>query len=131
LPTIAQRQEKHADGQRISEVLERFTKPTAAGDKQAMDSLFTADVDMLDVDGSFRRGRDSVVDHLLKLGRGRGISQRMPTRLVGEKTALVEGSGRRAADGRESWAMLVLTYTTDGWKIAAVRVLATPPVKLP
>jgi ketosteroid isomerase-like protein len=131
MPATAQEQEKPATVA-ILEAVKGIGNPFVTRDRKALEALFTADVDLLDADGSFRRGRDAVVEHLLKSRRRQGITPRTGVRLVGRDTALVEGSYRQEGDDREMWAMVVLRWTPDDWKIAAVRIfLPAAPVRLP
>lgn len=120
----------------IREIVQKYMDARDQQDAHALDSLFTADADQLVSSGEWRKGRDAVVHGTLASSSNTG-GQRTITvesvRFLTEDVALADGryelTGLAGGDSRKMWTTLLVTRTSDGWRIAAIRnMLPAPPV---
>jgi uncharacterized protein (TIGR02246 family) len=126
------------DDAAIREVVQKYVSAREARDPQAIESLFTSDADQLVSDGTWRRGRDTLVRGMIasseRTGGRRSISVES-VRLLTPDVALVDGrykqTGVAGGKDREMWTTLLLTRDSKVWRIAAIRNMLpaapTPP----
>ena len=116
------------DENAIREVVRRYVDARERRDAAALSALFTADADQFTTSGEWRRGRDAVVKG------GLASSQRNPgtrtikveaIRFVAPGIAIADGgysiSGGGQGETRPMWTTIVLTRTSESWRIAAIR----------
>ena len=126
-----------ADEQAVREVVQRYMDARERRDATALAALFTSDADQFTTSGDWRKGRDAIVKG------GLASSQQNPgTRTIKVETVRFLAPGVAMADGpylitggteagtRPMWTTIVLTRTSEGWRIAAIRnALPTGPVR--
>ena len=117
-----------ADDDAIRGVVKTYIDARDRDDAKAVASLFTADADQLVSSGEWRKGRDAVVRGTLASSRNTG-GQRTITvesvRFLSNDVALADGryelTGLAGGADRKMWTTLLVTRTSDGWRIAAIR----------
>ncbi|WP_165072637.1 YybH family protein [Paludisphaera rhizosphaerae] len=135
-PVLAQAQTVSKDDDAaLREVVRKYVDAREARDAKAVEALLTADADQLVSDGTWRHGRDSLVQGMLESSRKNPAKRTIDVetiRLVTPDVALVDGRYTQvgAADVRAMWTAFTMKRTTEGWKIAAIRnMLPAPPAK--
>jgi uncharacterized protein (TIGR02246 family) len=117
-----------SDDSAVREVVQRYVDARDRRDAAALAQLFTADADQFTTSGEWRKGRAAIVKG------GLASSQQNPgkrsitvesVRFISGGVAIADGgyaiTGGAEAAGRPMWTTIVLTRTTDGWRIAAIR----------
>jgi uncharacterized protein (TIGR02246 family) len=112
----------------IREVVRKYVSAREARDSKALESLLTNDADQLVSDGTWRRGRDTLVRGMLetsaRTGGNRSISVET-IRFLTPEVALADGrykqTGLAGGRDRELWATFLLKRDPNGWRIAAIR----------
>ena len=120
----------------IREIVQKYMDARDHQEAGALASLFTADADQLVSSGEWRRGRDAVVRGTLASSRKTGGQRSIvveSVRFLSNDVALADGryelTGLAGGESRKMWTSLLLTRTSGGWRIAAVRnMLPAPPV---
>lgn len=131
----AQAQSVSKDDAALREVVRKYVDAREARDAKAVEALLTADADQLVSDGTWRHGRDSLVQGMLESSRKNPAKRTIDVetvRLVTPDVALVDGRYTQVggADVRAMWTAFTMTRTAEGWKIAAIRnMLPAPPAK--
>jgi uncharacterized protein (TIGR02246 family) len=126
-----------ADESAVRAVIQKYINARESRDPKAIEALFTEDADQLVSDGTWRRGRDTLVRGMLESSR-RNPARRSITvesvRFLSPEVALVDGRYIQAgADGgkdREMWTAITLKRVAGTWRIAAIRNMlpsAPPP----
>ena len=119
----------------VREIVQKYMDTRDRQDANGLESLFTADADQLVSSGEWRKGRDAVVRGTLASSRNTG-GQRTITvesvRFLSNDVALADGryelSGLAGGETRKMWTTLLVTRTSEGWRIAAIRnMLPAPP----
>ena len=134
---VASAQDAPRDDQpAIRAMVQRYVDAREAEDPKAIEPLFTEDADQLVSDGTWRRGRDTLVRGMLE-SSSRNPAKRSITvesvRFLSPDVALVDGRYiQKGADGgkdREMWTAITLKRVVGGWRIAAIRNMlpAVPP----
>ncbi len=95
---------------------------------------YSPDADQLVSSGEWRKGRDAVVRGTLASSRNTG-GQRTITveavRFLSNDVAVADGryelTSLAGGETRKMWSTLVVTRTSDGWRIAAIRNMLPAP----
>ena len=117
-----------ADEAAVREVVAKYMAARERRDPGAIEALFTADADQQTTSGEWRRGRAEIVPGTLQ------SSQRNPgartiriewVRFLTSDVAIADGRYEIGAAGgaaaRRMWTSIVVTRTSNGWRIAAIR----------
>src|SRR5262245_65977775 len=124
-----------ADETAVRAVVQKYVDAREARDPRAIEALFTEDADQLVSDGTWRRGRDTLVRGMLESSR-RNPARRSITvesvRFLSPDVALVDGryiqQGAERGKDRAMWTTITSKRVADGWRIAAIRnMLPTLP----
>ncbi len=116
------------DANAIKDLVGRYAAARESKNPDAIRMLFTEDADQLVSSGTWRRGREELVEGML------GSSRRNPgtrtltvetVRFPSEDLAVADAryliEGRGGAKDRRMWSTFVCTRTGEGWRIAAIR----------
>ena len=122
------------DSEAIKALVGQYASARESRDAQAIRKLFTDDADQLVSSGTWRRGREALVEGML------GSSQRNPgTRTLTVETVRFPAPGVAVADARyviagsagaadrKMWSTFVCLRADDGWRIAAIRNMLPAP----
>jgi uncharacterized protein (TIGR02246 family) len=122
-----------SDEAAVREVVKKYVDARERTDAAAVAALFTEDVDQLVSTGEWRKGRDEVVKGTMassqRTGGKRTITVetvRFPTRDLAIADGRYEITGGAGGD-RKMWSTFVMTRTTDGWRITAIRNMLPAP----
>jgi len=120
----------------IREIVRKYMDARERQDARALEALFTADADQLVSSGEWRKGRSEVTRGTLASSQNTGGKRTITVesvRFLAPDVALADGryelTGLAGGESRKMWTTLVLTRTSDGWHIAAIRNMlpASPP----
>ncbi|AMV40685.1 YybH family protein [Planctomyces sp. SH-PL62] len=133
VPALGQTPSKEDDAA-VRDLVRRYVDAREARDAKAVEALLTADADQLVSDGTWRRGRDSLVQGMLESSRKNPAKRTIEVesvRLLAPDAALADGRylqvGAALADVRAMWTTIVARRTPEGWKIAAIRNMLPAP----
>ena len=129
LPLVAQEAAApSADETAVRAVVQKYVDAREAKDPKAIEALFTEDADQLVSDGTWRRGRDTLVRGMLESSRRNPARRSIiveSVRFLSPEVALVDGryiqKGAEGGQDRQMWTAITLKRGTDGWRIAAIR----------
>jgi uncharacterized protein (TIGR02246 family) len=117
-----------ADETAVRAVVQKYVDAREAKDPRAIEALFTEDADQLVSDGTWRRGRDTLVRGMLESSRSnpaRRIITVESVRFLAPEVVLVDGryilKGAVGGKDRQMWTAITLRRGPDGWRIAAIR----------
>jgi uncharacterized protein (TIGR02246 family) len=127
--------ESAANEAAIRELVQKYMDARELQDPRALEALFTSDADQLVSSGEWRKGRNDVVQGTLKSSQnmaGKRAITGESVRFLSPDVAIADGryeiTGLPNSQTRKMWTTLVLTRTSDGWRIAAIRnMLPAPP----
>jgi len=111
----------------VRDLVRRYVDAREARDAKAVEALLTEDADQLVSDGTWRRGRASLVEGMLESSRrnpARRTIEVEAVRALGPDAAIADGRYIQVGAGREvraMWTTVVARRTAEGWKIAAIR----------
>ncbi len=112
----------------IRKVIQKYVDARESMDTQAIEALFTSDADQLVSTGEWRKGRSEVVRGTMASSQSSGGKRTITVesvRLVTPSVAIADGryeiTGLALGGTRAMWTSLVLTRSSDGWRIAAIR----------
>jgi uncharacterized protein (TIGR02246 family) len=133
VPAFGQSPTKEDDAA-VREVVRLYVEAREARDAKAVEALLTADADQVVSDGTWRRGRESLVRGMLESSRRNPAKRTIDVesvRLLAPDVAVADGRYTQVAtekDVRAPWTTIVARRTAEGWKIAAIRNMlpATP-----
>jgi uncharacterized protein (TIGR02246 family) len=122
------------DDEAIKGLVKEYLEARDRDDAKAVGALFTDDADQLVSSGEWRKGRDQLVKGTLASTRsgGKRTLRVEHIRHISKDTAIADARYELvgAADTRNMWSTFVVTRTSGGWKIAAIRnMLPAPPAK--
>jgi uncharacterized protein (TIGR02246 family) len=125
------------DDAAVKSVVSRYLDAREQRNAAAVESLFTKDADQLVSSGEWRRGRDAIVKGTLASSENTGGRRTIiveAVRFLSPDVALADGryeiSGLAGGQSRRMWSTFLITRTSDGWRIAAIRnMLPAPPAK--
>jgi uncharacterized protein (TIGR02246 family) len=138
MPLVAQEPAApSADEAAVRAVVQKYVNAREAKDPKAIEALFMEDADQLVSNGTWRRGRDTLVRGMLESSR-RNPARRSITvesvRFLAPEVALVDGcyiqKGAEGGKDRQMWTSITLKRVAGGWRIAAIRNMlpsAEPP----
>lgn len=121
------------DDAAVREVVRKYVEAREARDAKAVEALLTPDADQIVSDGTWRRGRESLVQGMLESSRKNPAKRTIDVesvRLLGPDVALADGRYTQAGAGpdvRAMWTTIVMARTPDGWKIAGIRNMLPAP----
>ena len=125
------------DESTVRAVVQKYVDAREARDPKAIEPLFTEDADQLVSDGTWRRGRDTLVRGMLESSRRNSAKRSIAVesvRFLSPEVALVDGryiqKGAEGGKDREMWTAITLKRVAGGWRIAAIRNMlpsAPPP----
>ncbi|MEP6916415.1 MAG: SgcJ/EcaC family oxidoreductase [Acidobacteriota bacterium] len=121
----------------VREVVKKYVDAREKTNPEAIGALFTADADQLTSSGEWRKGRDAIVRGTIASSRQTG-----GTRTITIETVRFPAPGVALADGRyeiaggsdgtrRMWTTFLLTRTSSGWAIAAIRNMLPAPLAAP
>lgn len=112
----------------IRDVVKKYEESRNAPDANAVAALLTADSDQLVSSGEWRRGRDAVVRGAMASSRATGGKRTLTVESVRHLAADVviadaryDLAGLAGGQERHMWSTFLLTHTSEGWRIAAIR----------
>ena len=119
----------------VKDVVARYVDARDRKDPKATEALFTPDADQLVSSGEWRKGREAVVSGTMASSESSGGKRTITVetvRFVAPGAALADGryeiAGTGGAPPRRMWSTFLITRTSDGWRIAAIRnMLPAPP----
>ena len=116
------------DDAAIRDLVARYVSARELKDPQAIGALFTSDADQLVSSGEWRKGRNELVEGMLRSSQqnaGKRTIRVETVRFLTPDVALADGryeiAGESAADARRMWSTFVMHRETGGWRIAAIR----------
>ena len=116
------------DSAAIREVVANYVDARAHMDPAAVESLFTIDADQLVSSGEWRKGRRAIVKGTMASSRRTGGTRSIEVesvRFLSPDIAIADGRYKltELAGGRtrRMWTTLILTKSSTGWRIAAIR----------
>jgi uncharacterized protein (TIGR02246 family) len=117
-----------ADEAAVRAIVQKYVDAREARDPRAIEPLFTEDADQLVSDGTWRRGRDSLVRGMLESSKRNPARRSInveSVRFLSADVALVDGryiqKGAEGGKDREMWTAITLKRVAGGWRIAAIR----------
>jgi uncharacterized protein (TIGR02246 family) len=136
VPALGQSPTKEDDAS-VREIVRKYVEAREARDAQAVEALLTPDADQVVSDGTWRRGREALVQGMLESSRKNPAKRTIDVesvRLLAPDVAVADGRytqvGAAEKDVRAMWTMIVARRTPEGWKIAAIRnMLPAAPAK--
>lgn len=111
-----------SDDDAIRAIVQKYMDARESQDAQAVGALFTGDADQLVSSGVWRKGREELVKGTLASSRnstGKRTITLTSIRYVVPAVAIADG--RYELGERKMWTCFVLSKTSSGWKIAAIR----------
>jgi uncharacterized protein (TIGR02246 family) len=112
----------------VKSVVSRYLDAREQRNAAAVEALFTKDADQLVSSGEWRKGRDAIVKGTLASSEstgGRRTTTVEAVRFLSPYVALADGryeiSGLAGGQSRRMWSTFLITRTSDGWRIAAIR----------
>jgi uncharacterized protein (TIGR02246 family) len=122
----------------IKNVVARYVDARDRKDAKATEALFTTDADQLVSSGEWRKGRDALVRGTMASSESSGGKRTITVetvRFVTPDAALADGryeiAGLNGSPPRRMWSTFLITRTSDGWRIAAIRNMLPAPAAPP
>jgi len=114
-----------ADEAAIEELVARYNAARDQEDPGAIRSLFTADADQLVSSGEWRRGREPLVEGMLRSSRNNPGDRTLTVetvRFLSSDIAIADARYEIAgAATRQMWSTFVAIRTAEGWRLTAIR----------
>ncbi|MGH9148424.1 MAG: SgcJ/EcaC family oxidoreductase [Vicinamibacterales bacterium] len=115
-----------ADDKAVRDVIAKYMEARELRDPSAIEQLFTADADQHTSSGEWRRGRANVVPGTLESSKrnpGARAIKVEAVRFLTPDVAIADGPYEigTGSNIRPMWTTIVVTRTSDGWRIAAIR----------
>jgi uncharacterized protein (TIGR02246 family) len=113
------------DESAVKELVARYNAARDLEQPDAIRALFTADADQLVSSGEWRRGREALVEGMLR-SSSNNPGQRTLTvetvRFLSPDIAIADARYEIAGvTTRQMWSTFVAVRTADGWRLAAIR----------
>jgi uncharacterized protein (TIGR02246 family) len=109
----------------VQQLVARYNAARDEADPDAIRRLFTSDADQLVSSGEWRRGRDQLVDGMLRSSRNNLGERRLTVdavRFPSPDIAIADARYEIAgAATRQMWSTFVAVRTADGWRLTAIR----------
>jgi len=122
------------DDAAIRALVAKYVAARDQTDAPGVAALFTADADQLVSTGEWRKGREEVVRGTMassQASTGKRTIALEAIRFIGGDVALADGRYEIAATAnqpaRKMWTTLLVTRTSQGWRIAAIRNMLPAP----
>jgi uncharacterized protein (TIGR02246 family) len=119
---------RDGDERAVKDLVARYNAARDNEDPAAIRALFTADADQLVSSGEWRRGREQLVEGMLRSSRTNPGDRtltvetvRFPTADVALADARYEIAGAAGAGSRRMWSTFVAVRTAEGWRLSAIR----------
>lgn len=116
------------DGDRaaVEGLVARYNAARDNEDPAAIRALFTPDADQLVSSGEWRRGREPLVEGMLRSSRANPGERKLAVenvRFLGSDVALADARYEIAGPGgtRRMWSTFVAVRTAGGWRLTAIR----------
>ncbi len=118
----------------IEDLVARYAAARESRDEAAIRRLFTADADQLVSSGTWRRGRQALVEGMLGSSRRnpgtrtltvQSVRFPVPGLAVADARYVIRGT--QGAEDRRMWSTFVCVRTPDGWRIDAIRNMLPAP----
>ncbi len=112
----------------VKEIVQKYMDARDQQDPHAVEALFTRDADQLVSSGEWRKGRSEVVKGTMASSQSTGGKRTITVtsiRFLAPGVALADGryelTGLAGGETRKMWTSLVVTRSSEGWRIAAIR----------
>lgn len=112
----------------VRDVVKKYVDARERNDANGIRALFTEDADQLTSSGEWRRGREEIVRGTLASSQSTGGTRtiaietvRFPAAAVAIADGRYEIRGLQQGATRKMWTSFVLTRSSEGWRIAAIR----------
>jgi uncharacterized protein (TIGR02246 family) len=109
----------------VKELVARYNAARDLEQPDAIRALFTVDADQLVSSGEWRRGREPLVEGMLRSSRNNPGDRTLTVetvRFLSSDTAIADARYEIAgASTRQMWSTFVAVRTTDGWRLTAIR----------
>jgi uncharacterized protein (TIGR02246 family) len=109
----------------VKQLVARYNAARDEEQPEAIRSLFTEDADQLVSSGEWRRGREPLVDGMLRSSRQNPGKRRLTVeavRFVSPDVAIADARYVIAgAATRDMWSTFVAVRTPAGWRLSAIR----------
>jgi uncharacterized protein (TIGR02246 family) len=112
----------------VRQVVQRYIEAREASDAKAIEPLFTLDADQLVSDGTWRKGREELVQGMLESSKRNPAKRSIDVesvRILSADVAVADGrytqKGEARGKDRDMWTTIIVKRTSDGWRIAAIR----------
>jgi uncharacterized protein (TIGR02246 family) len=122
----------------VRAVVQKYVDARETRDPKAIELLFTEDADQLVSDGTWRRGRETLVRGMLESSKRNPARRSInveSVRFLSPEVVLVDGRYiQKAAEGgkdRQMWTAITLKRVDGGWRIAAIRNMLPSAPTLP
>ena len=114
------------DDAAVRALVGRYNAARDLEDPAAIRALFTDDADQLVSSGEWRRGREPLVEGMLRSSRTNPGARTLTVetvRFLAPDVALADARYVIAAPGgtRHMWSTFVAVRTADGWRLSAIR----------
>src|SRR5215475_5813611 len=116
------------DDAAVRKLVQQYMDARDKQDPRAIESLFTADADQLVSSGEWRKGRPAVVKGTMASSQSSGGKRTITVtsvRFLAPGVAIADGhydlTGLAGGATRNMWTSIVVTRSSDGWRIAAIR----------
>jgi uncharacterized protein (TIGR02246 family) len=114
-----------ADEAAVKALVARYNAARDQEDPGAIRSLFTADADQLVSSGEWRRGREPLVEGMLRSSRNNPGDRTLTVetvRFLSSDIAIADARYEIVdAATRQMWSTFVVVRTADGWRLTAIR----------
>ena len=119
---------RERDDMAVKDLVARYNAARDNEDPAAIRALFTADADQLVSSGEWRRGREQLVEGMLRSSRTNPGDRtlvvetvRYPGSDVAVADARYEIAGTGGSATRRMWSTFVAVRTPEGWRLSAIR----------
>jgi uncharacterized protein (TIGR02246 family) len=119
---------RERDEPAIRDLVARYNAARDDENAAAIRALFTADADQLVSSGEWRRGRDQLVEGMLRSSRSNPGDRTLAVeavRFVAADVAVADAryeiAGAAGGDTRRMWSTFVAVRTAEGWRLSAIR----------
>jgi uncharacterized protein (TIGR02246 family) len=112
----------------VRELVAKYASARESEDIKAIGGLFTADADQLVSSGEWRKGRDALVQGMIKSSQQNSGARtitvetvRFPAAGVALADARYEIAATAGNEARRMWSTFLMVRTAEGWRITAIR----------
>ena len=123
-----------SDSDAVGELVARYAAAREERDPHAIRKLFTADADLLVSSGTWRRGREALVEGMLGSSRRNPGSRTLTVervRFLNATVAVADAryviKGTDARPDRRMWSTFLCLKADGRWRIAAIRNMLPAP----